>query len=68
MEKIKCLKCKKDLEWYDTIDVEGSLSEGYLVEVQLYHCENCNKDYRATVSAPVKNSDLTIELEEEDEE
>ena len=68
MNEIKCIKCGEVVEWDDTINVEGGIAEGYITEVQLYHCEKCGKEYKAIVSAPINNSNIDIELEWEEEE
>jgi DNA-directed RNA polymerase subunit RPC12/RpoP len=68
MNEIKCIKCGDVVEWDDTMSAEGGILEGYITEIQLYHCENCGKEYKAIVSAPIDNHNITIELECEEEE
>ena len=33
------------MEWIDTIDTEGGIQEGYIIENQVWHCLGCHKDY-----------------------
>ena len=63
MEKIKCLKCGNNLQWCDTIDVEGSLNEEYLTEICAYECEKCKRVYRVVMSATVDSSKINVDIE-----
>lgn len=44
-DKFLCKHCGDPLEWVDTYDVSGGLSDGYLVERQLWSCHRCDIDY-----------------------
>jgi len=68
MLEVKCPICGKVMEWCDTIEVEGSLAEGWLTEVMIYHCDTCNKDAEIEASAPIRSDDtiMTVKFIEED--
>ena len=62
MIEVKCPKCGKVMEWCDTVNVEGSLAEGWLTEVMTYYCDNCNHNAEVEVSAPVKSNDIVTSV------
>ena len=68
MLEVKCPNCGKVMEWCDTIDVEGSLAEGWLTEIMMYHCNACDKTAEVEASAPIRNDDtiITVNIFEED--
>lgn len=44
-DDFSCKNCGSLLEWIDTIDTEGGIQEGYIIENQVWHCPGCHKDY-----------------------
>ena len=60
MEELKCKKCNGELEYYDTIDHEGGLDEGYIIERQVWGCEKCDTSYVVEKRADIKESDIDI--------
>lgn len=54
-------KCGNELNWEDTIDVEGGLLEGYITEQQLWCCSKCGSDYCVQASISFKESDIKID-------
>lgn len=57
MEEL-CKCCGKPLEWADTYRTEGGLEEGYIIENQIWTCEQCNKDYIITKQGYIKDVDI----------
>ena len=60
IEELRCKKCNEVLEHYDTIDHNGGIDEGYLVERQIWGCKKCNTDYMIEKRAEIKESDIDI--------
>lgn len=66
MEEVyHCKKCGKELEWADTIDHEGGIQEGYIIERQIWTCEDCDISYVIEQRADFQKQDVsTIYFEE----
>lgn len=41
----KCDTCGGKLDWNDTLNYEGSLIEGWVIEHMLYKCKECGTQY-----------------------
>lgn len=67
MKEIKCRNCDTILEWDDTIKIEGGIDEGYIIEAQLYHCENCGKECKAIIRAPIDDNNINVRIKWEKE-
>lgn len=59
-EDFNCKNCGQPLEWVDTVDTEGGINEGYIIEHQAWTCPNCQKDYAITQQANFNESDVDI--------
>lgn len=59
MEEL-CKYCGKLLDQTDTIDREGGINEGYIIERQLWTCEHCQKDYIIEKQIYIKDEDVDI--------
>lgn len=63
MEEELCKQCGKSLYWEDTYRIEGGIEEGYLIENQIWVCENCQKEYTIIKQGYFHNVDI-INFEE----
>ena len=59
--KTKCPNCGEMMQWEDTLDVEGGLLEGYIIERMLFSCNNCNKDFITDVRVSIEPAHLKFE-------
>lgn len=57
--KIKCPRCNSNLKWYDTIEAEGSIFDGYLTEYQEWKCPCCNGFFNVQVNATLTIGNIT---------
>ena len=64
-EDFICKNCGHQLDWEDTIDTEGGINEGYIIERQLWCCSNCNKNYIIEQKADIGEGDINIIYYEE---
>ena len=46
------------MQWSDTIDVEGGLLEGWVLERMYFECPHCNKDYVTDVQVNITPDQL----------
>ena len=60
MEDFNCNNCGHSLEWEDTIDIEGGIQEGYIVESQTWYCPCCHKNYAIERKAYFTENDIDI--------
>lgn len=60
MNKVKCPKCGKELSWLDTIDFEGSLLEGWVMERMVFGCGDCETEYTVDIRINFNTNDLEI--------
>ena len=60
MEDFNCNNCGHSLEWEDTIDIEGGIQEGYIVESQTWYCPYCHKNYVIEQKAYFTENDIDI--------
>ena len=58
MKELLCKHCGNPLEHCDTVDVDGDISEGYIIERQYWCCENCQKDYCIEIRGEIKESKI----------
>lgn len=61
MQDIKCKNCGAVLQLEDVIDIEGGISEGYIVEKQFYSCEKCGCGYIAIVNASISAEGILVD-------
>lgn len=59
-DDFNCKNCGSSLEWVDTIDTEGGIQEGYIIENQIWHCPSCHKDYVIEQKAYFTEDDVDI--------
>lgn len=59
-EDFNCKKCGQPLDHEDTMDTEGGINEGYIIERQLWCCSHCHKDYVITQRADINEGDVDI--------
>lgn len=59
-EDFNCKNCGHPLDWIDTIDTEGGIQEGYIIENQVWTCHCCQKDYVITQKANFNENDVDI--------
>lgn len=58
MVEVRCPNCGKTMQWSDTIDVEGGLLEGWVLERMYFECPHCNKDYVTDVQVNITPDQL----------
>ena len=59
-EDFICKNCGHQLDWEDTIDIEGGINEGYIIERQIWGCEKCDTSYVVEKRAYIKENDIDI--------
>ena len=59
-EDFNCRKCGHPLDWVDTIDTEGGINEGYIIERQEWVCHCCNQSYIIEQRADIGEGDVDI--------
>lgn len=59
-EDFNCRNCGHPLDHEDTMDTEGGINEGYIIERQLWCCPNCQKDYIIEQRADIGEGDVDI--------
>lgn len=59
-EDFNCKSCGQPLDCVDTIDTEGGINEGYIIERQEWVCEHCQKSYVITQRADIGEGDVDI--------
>lgn len=59
-DDFNCKNCGHPLDWTDTVDTEGGIQEGYIIERQVWHCHCCNKDYAIEQRADFTENDVDI--------
>lgn len=61
----KCKRCGKELYLEDVFDEDGCLTSGYIVENQLWHCDNCDIEFIVTQQLNFKPEDIeTLQIME----
>lgn len=58
---LECKKCGGRLNWEDTVNFEGGILEGYLLEEQIYICENCNTNYNIQARVNFRNNEIEFD-------
>ena len=58
--ELNCKKCGSPLEWADTIRNFGGIQEGYIIERQVWCCEQCKIDYIVEQRAEFLENDVNI--------
>lgn len=59
-EDFSCKNCGCQLDCVDTLDTEGGINEGYIIERQEWVCPECNKSYVITQRADIGEGDIDI--------
>ncbi len=59
-EDFNCKNCGHPLDHEDTMNTDGGINEGYIIERQLWCCSNCNKDYIIEQKIDISENDVDI--------